>query len=163
MCRLISAHTIATSCSPALRRRSAKLQSLRQDKCFLPVGPFQEAVAAAQSEPIGLPDRGACANLDGEIELSTHFTDEELLLIVLAAEIGRIWLHNIQQFEHDSGDAAEMSRSEGSFENPREGLDLHERGKTGRIKAFHLRSKHEVDAGLVGTPPDRSRRAEGSA
>jgi hypothetical protein len=95
-----------------------QLQSLRQDKGFLPVGPFQKAVSAAQSEPVRFPDRGACANFDGEIELSTHFTDEELLLIVLAAEIGGIWLHKIQQFQHDSGNAAEVARAAGALENP---------------------------------------------
>ena len=87
------------------------------------------AVSAAEGQTVRLANRRAGADFDGKIEVSTHFTHEKLLLKVLAAEVRRVRLNDVEQLQHDCRHAAEVPGPQAPSQTSRQGLDVDERAK----------------------------------
>jgi len=90
----------------------------------------------------------ASRSVDRQVELPHQFLDDPQLLEVLAAKHGHARLHQIEEFQHHGGDAAEMAGAEGTTQIARQvGGRLHAEGLRHRIHLGDIRREHEVAAG----------------
>ena len=109
----------------------------------------QVDVAAAHGEAVGFTHGGGGDNLDREIEVGRHPADQRLLLVVLRAEHGDVGLNEVEQFQHDRGDAAKVSRADRSFHRGRNAFDRDVGRKARGVEGILLGGEDEVDAGLT--------------
>ena len=75
----------------------------------------QIAVARRERETIVGSHRFTADDFNRQRQLSGHVAQNHQLLVVLLAENSDLRLHNVEQFEHDGGDAAEMAGTEFTF------------------------------------------------
>src|SRR5204863_3905781 len=72
-------------------------------------------ISRTHRQAVRLTMRGRYDNVNGEIKVTHHALRDGGLLKILGAENCYLGLHNIEEFGHNRGDTAEMSRARPSL------------------------------------------------
>src|SRR5712664_2151201 len=111
------------------------------------LGGIQIRVARREREAIRLADDGADDDFGVEIEVARYLGDDTDLLRVFAAEVGKIWLDDLEQFHDDGGDAAKMAGTRAAFEAVAEPFNGDVSAEVGGVDFGGGGQKEGVDAG----------------
>lgn len=104
-------------------------------------------VAGAEGDAIGVADGGDDGDFDRDVEVADHAADDVYLLGVFLAEVGGGGADEVEEFEDDGGDAAEMAGAGGAVAALGDSRFLDEGGVVGEIEIAG--GKDEVGAGLA--------------
>src|SRR5574340_14840 len=111
-------------------------------------GCVQIGIARAHCQAVGLAQGVARHDVDRQVELPNQFLNHPQLLEVLFSKHGHVWLHQIEQLQHDRRHASEMTGAEGAAQVPRQrGGGLHGEILRDRIEFGGIRREHQVATG----------------
>src|SRR5690242_9779153 len=105
------------------------------------------SVARRQRQSVRLADDGADDDFGLEVQVARQLRNDADLLRVLAAEIGKVRLNDLEQFHDDGGDAAKMAGTRTSFEAITQALDVHVGAEAWGINFRGLGQEESVDTG----------------
>ena len=76
----------------------------------------EQGIAGAQRQTVGLTHDGADHQPHVEVEVFHQPADDLDLLKIFLPKVGEVGLHQVEQFQDNGGDAAEMAGPRGAFE-----------------------------------------------
>ena len=105
----------------------------------------EEGIAGTQRQTVGVAHDGADHQPHVEVEVFHQTADDLDLLKILLPKVGEVGLHQIEQFQHNGGDAAEMAGPRGAFEGRGELARLDKGVESRRVDVLLTRSKNPID------------------
>ena len=94
---------------PRLNQRLAVPEAPVQDRGGLARFGAEKGIAGTQRQAVGLTHDGADHQPHVEVEVLHQPADDLDLLKILLSEVGDVGLHEVEQFQDNRGDAAEMA------------------------------------------------------
>ena len=137
----------ATSVSPGLESGAPLLQCAIQQPappCVLPA--FKYLLRELSAKTVRLANRRNADDVDREIQIRDHSTNDRQLLHILFTEIRAVGPDNIEKLQHDRRNAAKMTGPEFSAQMLVQSCDIDERQLRQRIHFVHRRRKNQIDA-----------------
>src|SRR5438309_7314105 len=121
--------------------------------CGRPLFGRQVGVAGAHGKPVRLAHRRTSHHPNREHEIPDHLPDQEELLDVLLAEVGALWLGQLEELEDHCQDAGEMPRPATTLQELRPGPRVNLGAKRRWVDLIDLRVEQDIDPKLFEAGP----------